>query len=342
MIVNCLGSCVSRVSLLKGERNQHGIYKGEEIDIKLQYFLDKHNIALAMMPPPFDRTEVAAITDENMYDKSRLRSMKQMLNKDTIKMLLESNAEYLIMDLYDFHNSFLIYENTAFGTQANEFCNTKLYDKVFKKLTLMTSFFERLTYTYYPLVDLFFEKIMTKYDSDHIILNRFRSNTYALLKDGYIASLPDNLKMSYQSNDKYNKQCRLLEDYIIKKYNPYVIDLSKYYMSDENLWGRSGIHGAHYEKQFYRETYNQIVKIIKGDGANKYYDKPEFFNVNREADEEDSKREFNVEKGFLALDYFIDSDDPLSLNILEKLYIKAPNHEKLKNIEFIKNSFAKS
>ena len=50
-------------------------------------------------------------------------------------------------------------------------------------------------------------------------------------------------------------------------------------MSDENLWGRNGIHGAHYEKQFYRETYDQMIKIMLGQGAEKYFDKPSFFNT---------------------------------------------------------------
>ena len=127
IILNCLGSCLSRLPLLKGEKDLHGIYNGENIGIKIQYYLDKHNIALAMMPPPFDREQVEAITDENLRDKTRLRSMKQMLNKDTIKMLLESDAQYLVMDLYDFHNSFLVYKDTAFGTQAGEFSNTQLY-----------------------------------------------------------------------------------------------------------------------------------------------------------------------------------------------------------------------
>ena len=333
IILNCLGSCLSRLSLLKGEKNLHGIYNGENIGIKIQYYLDKHNIALAMMPPPFDREQVEAITDENLRDKTRLRSMKQMLNKDTIKMLLESDAQYLIMDLYDFHNSFLVYKDTAFGTQAGEFSNTKLYHKVLDKLTLMSSFFERMTWVYYPLVDLFFERIMQKYDSEHIILNRFRSNIYTLLKNGNIKRLSDDFKMNYQCSDKYNPQCRALEDYIIKKYNPYVIDLSKYFMCDENYWGSSGIHSGHFERQFYLETYNQMIRIMTGETKEKYYNKPGFFNPERDGYEEDSKRKFDTNKGLEFLNYLIDTKDPLALNILEKLYIKMPNQEFLEIYE---------
>lgn len=50
MKVSVLGSCVSRVSLLNGDQQGHGIYNGKELGIELEYFLDKHNIALALMP----------------------------------------------------------------------------------------------------------------------------------------------------------------------------------------------------------------------------------------------------------------------------------------------------
>lgn len=89
-------------------------------------------------------------------------SLRQLLMKRTVPILLNGESEYLIMDFYDFHNNFLAYKNTVFATEANEFMNTKLCRKYVDELTLYT-FFELPTWTCYLLVDLFFEKIMQKF-----------------------------------------------------------------------------------------------------------------------------------------------------------------------------------
>ena len=111
MKINVLGSCVSRVSLLKGDQTAHGIVG--DSGLELDYFLDKHNIALAMMPAPFSIEEVMTITTDELWDKTRLRSLQQSLMKETIPLLMQSEADWLVMDLYDFHNNFYIFQNTA-------------------------------------------------------------------------------------------------------------------------------------------------------------------------------------------------------------------------------------
>ena len=129
--INVLGSCVSRVSLLDGVQSAHGV-SDDRLD--LGYFLDKQNIVCAMLPAPFSPEEVDTITVDELDDKSRLHSLKQCLNKSTVPMLLESDAEYLVMDFYDMGINFCTYENTMFATQANEFCQTALYRKYADKI----------------------------------------------------------------------------------------------------------------------------------------------------------------------------------------------------------------
>lgn len=102
--INVLGSCISRVSLLDGVQSEHGIADDR---LELGYFLDKQNIVAAMMPPAFTKEEVQAITVDELYDKSRLQSLKQTLNKETLNLLLESDADYLVMDFYDMGIMFL-------------------------------------------------------------------------------------------------------------------------------------------------------------------------------------------------------------------------------------------
>ena len=74
--INVLGSCVSRISLLNGELNGHGIY-GE--NMQLGYFLDKQNIVSAMMPPAFSKEEIDSIRAEEIYDPSRIHAFIKAL-----------------------------------------------------------------------------------------------------------------------------------------------------------------------------------------------------------------------------------------------------------------------
>lgn len=89
------------------------------------------------------------------------------------------------MDLCDFQNDFVIYGDTAFSTCAHEFMNTELF-KLNKMNIQIANFMQLPSWVWYSYVDLFFEKIMQKYDSEHIILLRFRSNTYYWALDGKI------------------------------------------------------------------------------------------------------------------------------------------------------------
>ncbi|MCH5280846.1 MAG: hypothetical protein J1E61_05195 [Lachnospiraceae bacterium] len=323
MKITVLGSCVSRISLLDGDQKGHGIAGNE---LKLEYFLDKQNIALAMMPPPFDKETVETITADELWDKSRLHSLKQTLLKETVPLLMNGESKYLVMDFFDFHNAFLSYKNTAFATQAHEFLQTHVY-REHRTGIKSWCFFDMPTWIYYPWIDQFFETILQKFDSDHIILNRFRANTYYLSKEGTILPIPDSYKMPYQCHDKYNGPGRALEDYVIQKYDPYVIDLSQFFMGDANVW--DNLQGAHFEREFYRETYDQIMRIVKDETHDKYFSQPRFFSEERRGIDEDRKRAFDIEAGFKTMEMLVEKEDILWLNVLDKLYMYAPNDSRV-------------
>lgn len=333
MKVNILGSCISRISLLDGDRSGHGIAHDR---IEMEYFLDKQNIALSVMPPPFSKNEIMDISAEELWDKSRIHSLRQCLNKSTVHMLLESDADWLVMDLFDMQNDFAIYKETAFATCAHEYFQTKCFNK-YKEDIKVANFMTLPKWVWYPYVDIFFEKIMKKYDENHIILNRFRSNTYYLDKDGAIKEIPNNFKNPFQANDKYNQSLKELEDYIIEKYNPYVIDLTQYFMGDATFW--DNLNGAHFEKEFYRETYTQLIRIIQGETDNRYYSEPDFFNKTRRGYEEDKQRVFDIEHGIKAVDMLISKEDFLWVNVLDKLDTYAPDDERVMEYKKFMNDF---
>ena len=319
--INILGSCVSKISLMNGYRNLHGIY-GD--DMEQGYYFDKNNIAFTMMPPAFSNEEIDEITDEYLYDKTRLKSLKQCLDKSTMKLLMDSDADFLVIDLYDFHNDFILYKNTAFSTCAHEFMNTELFERNKEEMKI-ANFMNMPEENYYTLVDLFFCKIISKYDADHIILNRFRSNKYYLTKDGIIKVIPEEYRKPFHSNYIYNDKVRKLEDYIISKYNPYVIDLSQYYMGNENEW--DNLNGAHFEKAFYTETYKHICEIIKNKSEKRYYDTPHFMWDNFGIpNKNELDYAFDVENAIDLLVELVEKEDVLWINILHKLNIYAKDN----------------
>lgn len=321
--VNVLGGCVSRVSLLDGNQSGHGIADEE---MELGYFLDKQNIVCAMMPAPFDRAEVEEIQEEELWDPSRLYTVKQCLNKDTISLLMDSDADYVVMDLFDMQTDVAIYKDTCFSTCADEIYRTKLLKK-YSSMVQSGNLFTIPSEIWYEYVDLFFEKLVAKYGADHIILNRFRCSTYYLAKDGMIRPISRYYQNSYQPHPKYNQALEKLENYIIEKYNPYVIDLSKFFMGDENAW--ENLQGAHFENQFYRETLDQIRRIVKGQNAERYYARPTFFDENRRGFAEDRKRKFEIEENMQLMLKLLDEQDILWLNILDKLNTYAPEDERV-------------
>ena len=150
---------------------------------------------------------------------------------------------------------------------------------------------------------------MKKFDSEHIILNRFRANTYYLAKDGIIKEIPSYFKNPYQAHDKYNIPLRKLEDYIIEKYHPYVIDLSKYFMGDENVW--SNLQGAHFENEFYHETFQSIQYIMKEKPKQKVWARPDFF-TNKKVQAEGA---LDIEDAFIKFEQLIEKEDILWMNI---------------------------
>ena len=167
--VDILGSCISRVVLIDGDYTIKGT---ADERIEVEYFFDKNNIVSCMMPAPFTKEEIESIRPEELYDRSRINSLKQGLTKETVQMILDGEAEYLILDLYALSVSVAVYKNTTFSNYAYEFYRTSLSKKYESQIGEI-NFMKLPTFIWYPYIDLFFKEIGKKFDKDHIILNRF-------------------------------------------------------------------------------------------------------------------------------------------------------------------------
>lgn len=318
-----LGSCVSRVSLLDGIQSEHGIVD-DRMDI--DYFLDKQNIVCSMYPPPFPKEEVENLRDICIREKGAIRSLKQNLNKETLALVMDSDADYMVIDFMDMHMNQCKYHDTIFAPQANEFFRTDLDRKYGDEITKFRIYDEPWE-EWIGYVDRFFSEMMRKYDKDHVILNRFRCNTVYLSKEGMVEIIPERFRGSSHPLPRLNEIGWKLEQYIIQKYQPWVIDLSKYFMGDENIW--DNLQGAHFEREFYRETFDQIRRIVFGETTENYFSKPLFFDTGRRGYSEDAKLSFNIEEGLEKMIKLYHGDDLLWINLLDKLYMHAPSDKRV-------------
>lgn len=320
--VNVLGSCVSRVALLDGDITGHGI---ADERLELDCFFDKQNMVCAMLPPPFSREEVDGIRDICMNEKYALRSLKQNLNKDTLQMITESSADWVVVDFMDMHMAHAKYNGTVFATQALEFYRTNLGESLWdvEKVRFLEQPFEE----WKEYVDGFWQQLIGRYGAGHIILNRFRCNRWYISTEGKVEEIPERFHGPSHPLPELNKAMLVLEDYVIKKYDPWVIDISKYFMGDENMW--DNLQGAHFEKEFYRETFDAIRKIIFGEMQSKYLCDTRFFDMQRRGIQEDMQLPFDIDSGICMMKKFYAEGDPLWMNLLDKLYMRIPEDQRI-------------
>lgn len=261
-----IGSCVSRVPFINGSLTQHGTVSPY---LKMKHFFDKNNIVCCLMPAPFAPEEVDSIPASELWDTSRIHALKQALNKSTLPLLAEEKNDYLILDFFDFQIEHAFFKNIAFSTCAHEFINTTLFRKNISDIRLF-HWKDLSPSSYYPYVDLFFHEVLKTFDCNHIILNRFQAVSHYIDKNFHVQPVPPVFMKPFQANYHYNSLVRELEDYVIEKYNPYVIDLTKYFIGDENKW--ENIQGAHYQNEYYTESLSVMKNIIFNQPSQKVYD----------------------------------------------------------------------
>ena len=203
------------------------------------------------------------IKQNELWDKSEhnLRGIQQELLKATIPMLENKHGEYFVFDLYDFHTDLVVYENTMFSPYKYEFYNTNIYNENKEQFQLRFTPIESPLGLWYGYVKSFLDKIYEMYESDKVILVRFKACSHYISKNKTIEEIPDRFINPWMANWKYNEKIFQLEELIIKEFNPRVIDVSKYYIGDEELFPED-LQGAHFEKNYYMESFKILKKIL--------------------------------------------------------------------------------
>ncbi|ACL22189.1 hypothetical protein Dhaf_4181 [Desulfitobacterium hafniense DCB-2] len=253
--VDVHGSCVSR-DIFNHPDNKHA-------DVNL-YFA-RNNIVSCIMPPVDFSIDVLDKNEMN-YSDYQFRCLRYALEKQTIPMLLDSNSQFLVIDLFDFCQDVAIYKQTTFSTYDYTFYNSSFYKNNANQFG-SCNILELPDFIWYSYVDLYWQNIKLKY-KDNIVLVRLTCCDSYIDSNKRIKLIPDN-KLFF-GNAKYNEKIRNIEDYIISKYEPYIIDVSKYFIADYTY--NHDVTPVHYQRAYIDTSWVIMQYIINDHPKTKYYD----------------------------------------------------------------------
>lgn len=181
------------------------------------------------------------------------------LSKSYYDKLKMSDSDFYCFDLYA-AAAISIYEYKENGvtthfTGTKKFLNSNFYKNNNDKLTkIVPSQSIELTK---ELLDRYINKIQTLYSHDKIILIRVKMPKMGC-KQGELR----NISVNYQLNNFL----QLIEDYVISKLNPCVIDISDHFFKNIEIGNIFT-----FEKLFYIQTMEYILKYINNPSGRHYY-----------------------------------------------------------------------
>ena len=255
MKVDVHGTCVS-FNLLKkndGIGFQHRL-DGVETNLYFSHVNIAGSVFQAINAIPAEADFIAGI------DHHTIRNIITDLSKNVIDKLLNSEAEWLMVDFYDFARIQWIYENGCYTHTADlSIAAPEYYKRVQNQISGYFRWIDIPEFIWYPYVDNYFELIMPKF-KDHIILNRLCMNQYCITEQGMMAEIPS--ETAYLGSYRDNQKIRRLEDHVISKFGLKTIDISKYYFSD---WAfKHDVLSVHYETDYYKRGGEILRDIING------------------------------------------------------------------------------
>lgn len=198
-------------------------------------------------------------TELSGIDAHLCRNLICDLKKLVIEELLQSDAEYLLIDFYDFGRVQWAYEGGSY-THTVFINETDYWPKISEQIEGVFRWIDLPTFLWYDRIDEYFHTIIKKYGKEHIILNRVYFNRYYIDKDNSLKEIKGN--PNWLGSYKDNERIRKLEDYVIKKFGIQSIDVSKYFVADYNF--TNDILAVHYEEEYYRLAGRILDGIVHG------------------------------------------------------------------------------
>ena len=249
------GSCVS-FSILKKNTEEGCQIKLECLDN--HFFFSHINIAGSMG----NKIDIEPTEEElSVFDEHLRRNLITDLNKTVVSELQRSDAEWLLVDFYDFARVQWAYKggsftHTVFLNEAKDY-----YQKVSDQMEGLFRWIDLPTFLYYDKVDEYFRIMVEKYGREHIILNRMYLNRYYIDADNSMKEIRKNI--DWVGSYKDNGAIRRLEDHVIEKFGIHSIDVSRYFVADYSF--TKDILAVHYEEEYYHLAGRIISKLVQGE-----------------------------------------------------------------------------
>ena len=215
--------------------------------------------------PPVESVE-PLFDNIDLFNGSQWRTnfVKNNLMRQTTKVLQESNAEWLMLDLYDICE--LTYKiGDAYFVLDYDSTKLPIYSVLCDKHGCQSvGFFPYQEDTLIQRLTTFADFVKNKYGKRIILTNITFHNTF-IGDDGIVRSLKRSPAEIFDKN-VYLRKC---QDFLRRYLDCYVLDFSERFLSDERfIWGESPVH---YETSFFRFAADCVRKIIEGKCTEKHF-----------------------------------------------------------------------
>ena len=249
-VVDIWGSCISRETV---NRNKSEIY--------VDKYIFKQSVLLCGEPDiPFDG-DIGA--DKFCGSSWRKRTVEEAFLHKGKRILTDSSADWLIIDMYDLICNMRKYKNSLF--EVDDFIlRTDFYKTIADKCESTYLFDEKSReYLDKALSDLC-KFLIARYGRNIILIK-------ADLKNEYI-TLDNKLSVLSDADNTFDKKKAFISEYedkFAQLTDCYVIDISKRFYADDRF-ALGGAHIVHYEDEFYNQCCKHISDIFKG-SIKKYF-----------------------------------------------------------------------
>lgn len=272
MAINIIGSCVTR-----------DVFECVKNNFKLKNYFARTSF-ISLMSPPLNVTETQLSLNSNFQKQSVLAD----LNKNIWdKLSIASSEDYIIIDLID--ERFNLYQiNDTYFTRSNELVSSGFLESL-SEVNELNRLSDEVTTLWYEKTKNFFDKLLTIYTEDKVIIHKTKWQTQYLDKFR-------NIK-TFQELKGINNKNIMLEKYyaFIQAAYPSIlfIDMTQdEYLSDENhTWGLAPYH---FEKKYYLDFISRLKEITNVWAANYYLENTNLGQVNIIA-------EYDARKSYLDL-----------------------------------------
>lgn len=254
MVINIgiLGSCVSRDSFNSNFNKNYSQFFNVNLSLGRTSF-----ISIMSKPIKFN-PESIKINPDTKKNKFRTIVLKQDFEKSILKEICGCDIEYLIIDNY-FEVIFGILQFGEGEIVTNNFWDlyeTEFYKNINTKTQLQMFTNPKEYFDLWKICcDKFFEFINKARPDIKLILNPVRLSKHAIRKNRTIE------KNRYKNKaEVFNQYISKLDEYIVKNYDVYLMDLQENTFADDtHLWGSGEVH---FEKKFYHNFLENLKLII--------------------------------------------------------------------------------